>query len=222
MKLVIFDVDGTLVDSQAHIYGAMTRAFEAQGLIVPGRQDVLDIVGLSVAEAMAVLASGSPEKVLDALQQDFKAAYAAMRSEPGTRSPLYAGARDAILALAAREDVALAVATGNSRRGLTHVIETHGFDGLFQSLQTADDHPSKPHPSMIETCLADTGAVPEAAVMIGDTGYDIGMAVAAKVTGLGVSWGYHRAEALKAAGAAAVLSDFADLLPWLDQHWSAS
>lgn len=220
MKLVIFDVDGTLVDSQAHIVGAMSRAFQAQGLEAPGRDRVLSIVGLSVPEAIEVLAPGHDSQTLARLAQDFKDSYAAMRHEPDTLSTLYPGARAALEALSERSDVLLAVATGNSRRGLTHVIDFHGFDGIFASTQTADDHPSKPHPSMILSCLAETGADAAQTVMIGDTVFDMEMAVAARVTGLGVSWGYHDRTDLIGAGAQNVMPEFDALVPWLDQHWS--
>lgn len=219
MKLVIFDVDGTLVDSQAHITGAMARAFEGAGLTAPDRAQVLEIVGLSVPEAIAVLAPGQATQAQSHLAQAFKSAYAEMRHDPSTLSPLYPGARDALDALAARDDVMLAVATGNSRRGLAHVIELHGFDRLFQSRQTADGHPSKPHPAMIEACLNETGTERADAVMIGDTVFDMEMAAAARVTGLGVDWGYHDAASLRAARAADVLTRYDDLVPWLDEHW---
>jgi len=219
MRLVIFDVDGTLVDSQAHIVGAMDRAFADLDLPAPKRAATLGIVVLSVLEAMAALAPDQDAATQAKLAEAFKDSYAAMRHEPDQFSPLYPGARAALDALCEREDVLLAVATGNSRRGLAHIIERHGFDGLFASQQTADDHPSKPHPAMVEACLSETGCAPADTVMIGDTTYDMGMAVAARVTALGVDWGYHDAAQLSAAGAANVLTGFEGLLPWLDRKW---
>ena len=150
MKLVIFDVDGTLVDSQAQIYGAMTRAFAGIGRAVPTRSDIRPLAGLSLPEAMLRLAPDLDAEGQAQLVDGYWAAYAALRDGPA--SPLYAGAAEVLAALA-QDDMALALATGNSRRQVEHLSELHGWDGLFASIQTADDHPSKPHPSMIEACL---------------------------------------------------------------------
>ena len=91
------------------------------------------------------------------------------------------------------------------------MIQAHGLEGRFVSLQTADDHPSKPHPAMLLAALADTGVAVTEAVMIGDTSFDMDMARAAGMTGFGVGWGYHAPDLLTASGAALVAADFADL-----------
>lgn len=220
MKLVIFDVDGTLVDSQAHIMAAMTRAFAAVGLECPARGEVLRIVGLSLPEAFAVLAPEVDAATQTGLVEGYKNSFAALRAEgKDVLSPLYPGARAVLDDLAARDEMLLAVATGKSRRGMRHVLEMHGLEGLFQSVQTADDHPSKPHPSMIQTCLRDTGLDPGNAVMIGDTVFDMDMARAAGVKAIGVDWGYHPVTALQRSGAVQVLQSFEALLPALDEVW---
>lgn len=211
MTLVIFDVDGTLLDSQAHILGAMARAFDSIGQPCPPREEVLGIVGLSLPQAMARLA---PDLDGAALVAGYKAAFGALRAERD--SPLYPGARAALDRLAAR-GIPLGIATGKSRRGLDHVLAAHGLAPMFTTTQVADDHPSKPHPSMIRAALAETGADPAQSVMIGDTSFDMDMGRAAGVRTIGVSWGYHPRAAL--AGADAVIDGFEALEAALDQLW---
>jgi phosphoglycolate phosphatase len=213
LRLVIFDVDGTLVDSQAHILGAMQAAFDANGLPAPSRADTLSIVGLSLPVAMARLVPDLPDHH-DSLVAAYKDAFARLRLSPegAALSPLFPGARAALDRLAGEDHTLLAIATGKSRRGMEHILDLHGLRGLFQSVQVADDHPSKPHPSMIHACLGDTGVDPSRATILGDTTYDIEMGVAAGIRALGVTWGYHPPEALSGAGASDLLNSF-DALP---------
>ncbi|MGR3714243.1 MAG: HAD-IA family hydrolase [Shimia sp.] len=217
LKLVIFDVDGTLVDSQADILGSMHGAFAGQGLPTPSRSDILKIVGLSLDVAMLKLAPDEGASSRAALVEGYKHTYMCRREEVGTKesSPLYSGARAALDCLRARDDVLLGVATGKSRRGLDKLIEGHGLEGYFLTRQVADDHPSKPHPSMILAALSEMGMERADAVMVGDTSYDMDMAGAAGVDGLGVGWGYHDTAALGAA--AEVIDTYADLDAALDR-----
>jgi phosphoglycolate phosphatase len=217
LRLVIFDVDGTLIDSQAHILAAMQAAFDANGLPAPPRADTLSIVGLSLPVAIARLAPDHPDHHAP-LVAAYKDAFATLRLSPegAALSPLFPGARAALDHLVGEDHTLLAIATGKSRRGMDHILELHDLNGLFQSVQVADDHPSKPHPSMIHACLSDTGVDAARAVILGDTTYDIEMGVAAGVHALGVTWGYHAPEALTRAGAAALLDGFADLPAALD------
>lgn len=209
MKLVVFDVDGTLVDSQHHIHGAMTAAFVGAGLEPLPREAVLQIVGLSLPVAIAQLAAGLDAATQERIIAGYRAAF--MQARLALPAPLYPGALACLDALGARDDILLAIATGKSRRGLAAMIEAHGLQGRFVSLQTADDHPSKPHPAMLQAALADAGVPVAQAVMIGDTSFDMEMARAAGMRGLGVGWGYHAPDVLTAAGAARVATDFADL-----------
>ena len=105
----------------------------------------------------------------------------------------------------------LGIATGKSRRGVDHLIVAHGFEGWFATIQTSDHHPSKPHPSMLLSALAETGLVAERAVMVGDTEFDMAMGKAAGFATIGVAWGYHPRARLAAAGADRVIEDFAEL-----------
>lgn len=200
LRLVLFDVDGTLVDSQGSIVHSMTASFQAASVPVPTRPAILSIVGLSLPHAIARLAPEQPLSVQNDLVEGYKEAYHAHRLELGAASsPLYPGARAAIEALHAVPEVLLGVATGKSQRGLDALIEAHGLEPYFVTRQVADHHPSKPHPSMVQTALAETGVDPACAVMIGDTSFDMDMAAAAGVRGIGVTWGYHDRSALTAA-----------------------
>ncbi|WP_300551034.1 HAD-IA family hydrolase [Roseovarius sp.] len=219
LRLIIFDVDGTLVDSQGDIVAAMTQAFERADHPAPDHGAVLGIVGLSLDVAIPRLAPHLPDQTHAAIIQSYKDAYMGLRAQSGVAasSPLYPHARDMLEALHAVPDNLLGVATGKSMRGLDKLLDGHGLRHLFVTRQVSDHHPSKPHPSMIETALSETGVAPENAVMIGDTSFDMEMARAAGVPGIGVSWGYHSPEALGAA--VTILEDFRALPGVLDQLW---
>lgn len=217
LRLVIFDVDGTLVDSQNHIQAAMGHAFATLDLPAPPLARTLAIVGLSLPQAIARLAPDQPEAVQARIVQSYKDSFGRVRA--AAPAPLYPGAADALRSLAARDDLLLGVATGKSMRGLRHMLADHGLEGMFQTLQVADSHPSKPHPAMVLAALAETGIGAGQAVMVGDTTYDMEMARAAGVRAIGVGWGYHPANDLRAAGAASVVTQYAGLLPALDDLW---
>lgn len=219
MHLVLFDVDGTLIDSQHMIVAAMDRAFASLDLARPTREATLSVVGLSLAEAMTTLL-GTADGPIAALGEAYKASYFDLRRSGEAQEPLYPGARDAIEALAARDDVLLGLATGKSKRGAHAILDLHDLQGRFVTIQTADDHPSKPHPSMILRALAETGVAAERAVILGDTVYDIEMGRSAGCVAIGVSWGYHEPKALTSAGAATVLASYDDLMPTLRSTFS--
>jgi len=216
LTLALFDVDGTLVDSQVHILAAMARTFEGQGMDAPNRDAMLGIVGLSLDVAFLKLCPDAPMPQRSAMVDGYKQAFRDLRSEI-PKSPLYPGAADCLAQLAARDDIVLGVATGKSRRGLDHILDSHDLRGLFVTTQVADDHPSKPHPSMALAALADSGA--DRGVMIGDTTFDMDMGHAAGLKTLGVTWGYHARAALDGT-ADAVVNDFADVPTTLNTFWS--
>ena len=217
MRLVIFDVDGTLVDSQGDILAAMGLAFERVGCSVPNREEVLSIAGLSLPQAMAELAPDLSAEVQAAMVTHYKEAYATLRREGGVAatSPLFPGARACLEALHGEPETLLAIATGKSRRGLDVLLDGHDLRGFFVSTQVADTHPSKPHPAMIEACLSETGLEPGQAVIVGDTSFDMEMGAAAGVARLGVAWGYHPAERLVLAEA--IAPDFAAVPALVDR-----
>lgn len=209
-KLVVFDCDGTLVDSQHSICTAMVRAFEEAKLTPPERLATLAVVGLSLPVAMARLLPDVESDFHDHLADRYKLAFHALRRENGVSEPLYPGIADLVEEL----DEAgwlLGVATGKSDRGLNLCLAHHGLTDRFVTLQTADRHPSKPHPSMLHTAMAEAGAAPETTVMIGDTSFDIDMGLAAGARTIGVGWGYHAPHDLIAAGAHAVAMDSVEL-----------
>ena len=209
-RLAIFDCDGTLVDGQAAVCSAMEAGFAAADLPPPKRADVRRIVGLSLPQAVAQLVpDASAERQLRAADA-YRTAFRLAREESRLEEPLFGGIGELLRGLHANGSL-LGVATGKSDRGLAHVLAVNDLTDLFVTLQTADRHPSKPDPAMLRAALDEAGVAPQDAVMIGDTTYDIHMAAAAGVRAIGVSWGYHASEELRAAGAVAVAGDCAEL-----------
>jgi phosphoglycolate phosphatase len=210
-RLAVFDCDGTLVDSQANIVRAMGESFARAGLELPDPHAVRRVVGLSLIEAMQALLPDADAALHAQLAQDYKGAFQRLRADRRLDpEPMYAGMR-ALLNKLRDDGWLLAVATGKSDRGLALCLDHHGIRGLFTSLQTADRHPSKPHPAMLLAALAEAGADRHQAVIIGDTVFDMAMGRAAGVRAIGVLWGYHEAPELRQAGAHAVASDSAQL-----------
>lgn len=196
-RLAIFDCDGTLVDSGATIDRALRAAFAAHRLECPPPSISRKVIGLSLVDAMARLA---PEADHDALSRTYKDSFFAMRAGGHIEEPLFDGILPLLDALEA-EGWLLAVATGKSDRGLRHCLESHGLHSRFVSLQTADRHPGKPHPAMALAAIAEAGVTADSSVVIGDTSFDMGMAIAAAAGAIGAAWGYHDVEELTAAGA---------------------
>lgn len=208
-KLVIFDVDGTLVDSQNIIVAAQRAAFGRYDLEPPTRERSLSIVGLSLHEAFTALAG--PKAPVAGLVEAYKEAFAELRADPAHAEPLFPGAAECLEWLAARGDTLLGIATGKSRRGVSHLLERHGWERVFATVQTADDAPSKPHPGMLHGAMGEVGARPEDCVMIGDSSFDMSMARAAEVLPIGVSWGFQPVAALTEAGADSIVDSYDEL-----------
>ncbi|WP_299931631.1 HAD-IA family hydrolase [uncultured Pelagimonas sp.] len=200
LKLAVFDVDGTLVDSQGDILASMQAAFASVDVALPPKAQVLSIVGLSLPQAMAQLVPEVGESIRDQMVEAYKDSYADLRRKGG-HSPLYDGISDLLGRLAKHDNLLLGIATGKSRRGLTALLEGLDLPAQFITTQVADDHPSKPHPSMLQATLRESGAEAAHAVMIGDTSFDMDMAHAAGFKAIGVGWGYHNDKALAHADA---------------------
>lgn len=214
-RLAVFDCDGTLVDSQRSICRAMETAFAASGMAAPPRQHIRRIVGLSLVEAVAHLLPEGDGTLHAQIAADYKRAFREMRARQSVDEPLYDGIVELLEALRA-DGWLLGVATGKSDRGLALALDHHGLTSHFVTLQTADRHPSKPHPSMVVTAMVEAGAVPAQTVVIGDTSFDMAMALSAGVRAVGVSWGYHETADLKRAGAHAIASHPSDLAKLLE------
>ncbi|MEM6267053.1 MAG: HAD-IA family hydrolase [Pseudomonadota bacterium] len=216
VRLAVFDCDGTLVDGQADVCWAMDRAFSRAGLEAPDSNRVRRMVGLSLAVAVRELAPHLDDDEVRHVTEFYKSSYRARREEGLIEEPLYEGIADLLHRLH-QGGWQLAVATGKSDRGLAACLAAHDLTDLFVSLQTADRHPSKPHPAMLEAALFEAAALPGDAFMIGDTSFDIEMARAAGVPAIGVAWGYHDPAELTACGAHAIAHDTADLADLLER-----
>jgi phosphoglycolate phosphatase len=221
MKLVIFDCDGTLVDSQHAICAAMEYAFTTLALPAPSRADILGVVGLSLPQTFQVLAAEHPLSVQTELAEHYRTDFPGKRQQPALHDPLYPGISEVVAKLARRDDVLLAIATGKSQRGVARLLDREGWQGHFVSIQTADENPSKPDPAMILNAMAQTGADPAATLMIGDTTYDIEMARNAGVGAMGVAWGYHAPARLQHAGADIVVATTEALVAAIDARLAA-
>ncbi len=209
-RLALFDCDGTLVDSQANICMAMEDAFDRARLTPPDRAATRRIVGLSLVEAMQALLPDADAALHQSLAEDYKQAFRRLHGRGLVEEPLFDGILAALDALEA-DGWLLGVATGKSDRGLARCLEAHGLTRRFVTLQTADRHPSKPHPAMVHAAVAEAGAAPETTAMIGDTSYDMLMARSASAHAVGVAWGYHGSDDLDAAGAHCIVADAARL-----------
>lgn len=214
-RLAIFDCDGTLVDSGGNIYAALAQTLGHHGLPVPAARIARRVIGLSLVEAMAALVPDAPAELHAELADTYKLRFHSLRASGAVEEPLFDGILDLLHRLE-QQGWLLAVATGKSDRGLRHCLEANNIHARFVSLQTADRHPSKPHPSMAMAAMADADAEPGSTIVVGDTSYDMGMAVAAGGAAIGAGWGYHEAEELIAAGASGVAMEpleILDLLP---------
>jgi phosphoglycolate phosphatase len=209
-RLAVFDCDGTLVDGQAAVCDAMDAAFASAGLALPDRHQVRRIVGLSLPQAIRLLVPDTTDALREEIDRAYRDSFRAAREAGQLVEPLYDGIAELVEDLA-QAGWSLGIATGKSDRGLSHMLATHGLTTRFVTLQTADRHPSKPHPAMLEAALAEAMIGAGDAVMIGDTQYDMAMAVNAGVRGIGVDWGYHSADELREAGAEAVARTAAEL-----------
>lgn len=219
MKLALFDVDGTLMDSQAMILASLTAAFTAEGLPLPSRPEMLGIVGLSLVKAMSVLRPDDEARRHERLAEAYKQAFWSYRANKSYPEVPFDGALDLLRRLQTRGDVLIGIATGKAQRGVRHIIDQFGLEGVFTTIQTSDDAPSKPHPGMILQAMNECGAAPEDTVMIGDAVFDIDMAHAAGVRAIAVSWGFQPRDALEQAKPYAIVNDFNELEDALVALW---
>jgi phosphoglycolate phosphatase len=214
-RLIVFDFDGTLVDSQRTIAQSMALAFEDQGFAAPGPEAVRQVVGLPLEVAAArLLPDPDDMETAERVAESYRGAFQALHARGDVHEPLFPGAREALARLD-EPDVCLGIATGKGRRGLMTSLGRHGLSDYFATLQTADDGPGKPSPEILQRAMTEVGAGCSETVMIGDTTFDMQMAMNAGVSAIGVAWGYHPPDELRASGAARVIESFPDLLPGL-------
>ncbi len=213
-KLVMFDCDGTLVDSQGRIVAAVKYAFEQEGLSVPDPKDIRHQVGLPLLQVMQNLHDTDDDAVLNRLAEGYMAAVYEVKLPECQGSPLFP---DCLSTLTALHDAGyvLGIATGMGRRGLQQTVLDHKIDHLFTVLKSADDGPGKPNPHILLDAMAETGIDASDTIMIGDTVFDIKAGVNAKTLALGVDWGYHNSDMLMEAGADKVISDYTELPAYL-------
>jgi phosphoglycolate phosphatase len=211
MRLIMFDMDGTLIDTQALISENAAAAFNAMGLPPPTPAEVRAIIGLSLPIALGRLLKTDDPDLVEAAVGKYRSLYRESLAHDIEREPLYPGARDALDRLKQHPDTILGIATGKGLSGVVRIVGNHGIAGHFVTLQTPDHNPSKPHPGMLLRAMAETGAEPASTVMVGDTTFDMELARAAGCRAIGVTWGYHPAEDLLTAGAGTLIHDYSEL-----------
>jgi len=211
MMLVVFDMDGTLLDTQSLITEHMATTFRTMGLAEPTPEQSRRVIGLALPVALARLAQTDDSVLIDGLVETYRSHYRASVLTNEGREGLFPGALEALQRLNARDDVVLGIATGKGLNGVHRLLALHGVSNYFSTLQTPDHNPSKPHPGMLQSAMRETGADPDRTVMIGDTTFDIDMGVAAGCKTIGVTWGYHEPRELIASGATTMIDRFDQL-----------
>lgn len=211
-ELIVFDWDGTLMDSEIRIVTCMQRAAADTGLPVPTDAAARDVIGLGLAEAVQRVFPLAGPTEIDRLVAAYRHHWLSDEVEPAR---MFDGAQALIEDLHGRGHL-LAVATGKSRRGLDKALDETGLGGFFHASRCADEAFSKPHPRMLQEILVDLGTAPTAAVVVGDTEYDMQMAHNAQVAAVGVAHGVHSAKRLAAYGALRCFDDLFQLSDWLN------
>lgn len=212
-KLLVFDWDGTLMDSEARIVSCVRAATRDMAIETPADEQIRDIIGLGLKEALEKLFPGSDESFKERFI-DFYRRY--FLHEDSTPSLLFPGALEVLNGLVA-QDYLLAVATGKGRPGLDKVLDETGLKSLFHATRCADETFSKPHPEMLMQIMDELGVAPADTLMIGDTEYDLQMAINAGTRGLAVSYGVHSVDRLNQFNPLGCLDDISELSDWLDR-----
>ncbi len=213
-KLLIFDWDGTIMDSSARIVSSMQTAAKSLELPVPSSSAIENIIGLSLAVANKILIPGISAEDSQRLTDSYSEQY---RSLDNTATPLYQDVRETLTNLQAKGYL-LAVATGKSRQGVKRVLEQTKLSALFSLYRGADETRSKPDPLMLAEILQQTKVSVEQAIMIGDTSYDLEMAQNIEMASIAVSYGMHSVELLKSFNPVVVVDEFKQIESWLDSQ----
>lgn len=221
MRLIVFDCDGTLVDSQQAIVSATSEAFEVVGVAVPPRVDILSAVGLPIEVAMRRHAPDADDTQIDEILTLYRAAHIRLSQQSDRGQVLFEGMKEIIEMLGDEPDTRLGIVTMKSRRGLDRVVDAYDIRAYFSALKSADEGPGKPAPDLLLDAMTECGVTPEQTVMIGDTSFDMLMAKAAGAYAIGVGWGYQTAEEMVEAGADAMAEqpeNLVELLKSLPAH----
>jgi phosphoglycolate phosphatase len=216
LRMVILDCDGTIVDSQKAIVRIMEETFEIHNLIVPERNKILFGVGLELSTGIERLLPENHNLDIIELCKTYKKLATRYRDKNNFDEPLYPDAEKTIRRLHS-DGWLLGIATGKSSLGLEHVLSSHDMSDLFITKQTSDCAAGKPNPEMLYNAMSETGVTAEAIFMVGDTTYDICMAVNAGTNAIGVSWGYHSSAELLHAGAKIVVNSYFELFNFLNK-----
>jgi len=209
--LIVFDWDGTLMDSAAKIVRCFSSALADVGIANPGDAAIRNIIGLGLAEAITALLPAHSDAARAAVVERYREHF--LYLDAGD-SELFPGVATGLERLS-RQGYVLAVATGKSRRGLDRVLGATRLKSLFAMTRCADESFSKPHPQMLQDILDHSGTDARRALMVGDTVYDLEMAKNARVDGLGVSYGVHERARLLELTPRAVVDSFPDVCDWL-------
>ena len=209
MRLIIFDFDGTLVDSRKLIWELHRLVFDEFGLPCPSREQSLALIGISLEQVLARLAG--PNAPVAQMTAAYGRLLPKLREDAAFADAPFDGVADLLATLAGQPDTQLGIATGHVAQAIEPVLTSLGWRNYFCNVQSADRAPSKPHPGMLLQALSETGARADEAVMIGDTVFDMEMACAAGIEAVGVAWGYHGRDRLLSAGAGCVAGDMGEL-----------
>jgi phosphoglycolate phosphatase len=211
-RLIVFDWDGTLIDSHSAIAECMQEASRELGLAVPERERATHVIGLGLHDAMRIVAPDLPAhrypEFIDAYRRNFLAREDTMQPFPGMRALLEE----------LRLRTTLAVATGKSRRGLERALKATRLEGHFRASRCADETHPKPHPAMLLELIDELRFSRAEALMVGDTSHDMEMAAAAGVDAVAVSYGAHPREGLLACRALGCVSSVEELRAWLTRN----
>ncbi|MEE8119541.1 MAG: HAD-IA family hydrolase [Gammaproteobacteria bacterium] len=218
MRLIIFDWDGTLMDSVAHIVASVQVAASETELAKPSPESIRNVVGLGLREALTQVFPGITKHDIGRFVDVYRRYF--VNGPPGATA-LFPGVREVLQELRQR-NYQLAVATGKGRRGLERELNVTDLHQTFDVTRCADETFSKPHPLMLEEILDELALLPEQALMVGDTEYDLEMAANANIRAIGVSWGVHAVSRLQGFSPLTILDSIHDLPMFLDEKFAPS
>ena len=210
MRFIVFDCDGTIVNSRNTTVRLIENVWRAQGLIPPKEEEILTVTALPLEEAVRYLCPTKDKHVVEKLIQTCHEYMIDKKVAQGEQEVLFEGVVETLKTLKTKDTI-LAIITGKSRKGLEQILQNHNLKQFFTLTKTADCGPSKPNPTVLLEAIEEIGAEKQQTVFIGDTIYDMQMAKNAHVKSIGVSFGYHSVEALKTNGAFAIVEAFSHL-----------